>query len=61
MKVVRNEPVLTAAVAFTTAVIAVLVAFGVNLTQTQQAAVVGLVIAGIGLAAVVRSRVKPRR
>lgn len=60
MNVVKSEPVLTAAVAFTTAVIAVLVAFGVDLTQQQTAAVVGLVIAGFGLAAVVRSRVTPQ-
>ena len=58
-----SEPVLTAAsaLAVVSAVIAVLVAFGVHLTDAQVAAILGLVgvVAPIALAFVVRSKVTP--
>lgn len=58
----KREPVLTAAV--TTAVLAVigvLVAFGVNVSDTQTKAIVGLIVAVLPIVAgfVARSKVSP--
>jgi uncharacterized protein (DUF697 family) len=54
-----NEPVLTAVTAFVVATIALLVAFGVDLTEAQTAAIVGWVAAAYGVALLVRSMVTP--
>lgn len=58
---IAREPVISAALAFLTAAIALLVAFGVSLTDEQQAAIIGLVAAGGALAAIVRNRVTPTK
>jgi hypothetical protein len=52
---IRNEPVLVTA--FVTALIALFVAFGLDLSDTQTAAILGVV--GAVLALVARSRVTP--
>lgn len=58
-----KEPVMTAAtiVSVVGAVVALLIAFGVDLSQQQQAAIVGLtnVVAPLVAAAVVRAKVSP--
>jgi uncharacterized membrane protein len=59
MNLVKNEPVVTAALAVIAALIVLLVAFGVHLTQEQQAAIGGLAAAILALAGLVRSAVTP--
>jgi hypothetical protein len=58
-KLVQNEPVLTALTVFVAAVFAVLAAFGVDVTDDQVKALIGLTVAAYVLAAVVRSKVTP--
>lgn len=58
---IRNEPVLGLVTAFVVAAIALLVAFGVDLTDGQKLAVVGFVGAAFSLGTYVRSRVSPVR
>lgn len=54
-----KEPVLTAVTGLVVAAIALLVAFGVHVTQLQTAAIVGFVGAVYVVAALVRSKVRP--
>lgn len=56
---ISREPVVTAALAFVGALMALLVAFDVDLTATQQSAISGFCAAAIALAVVVRSKVTP--
>lgn len=58
---IHREPVMAAFVAFLIAGCAVLVSFGVHLTQTQIDAVRTMVETGFVLALLVRSRVTPQR
>lgn len=56
-----KEPVLYAFGSTITALIAVLVSFGVDLTGEQQAAIAGLIVAVAALSVAVRNKVTPRR
>ncbi len=56
-----DEPVLAAVVALEAAVVALLVAFGVDLTGGQQAALAGVMVAGLAVAVAVRQAVSPIR
>lgn len=58
---IQNNPVVTAFVGFVTAVILLLVAFGVHVTGDQEAAIVGVIVAGFPVAVWVRSKVTPVR
>lgn len=55
----RNEPVLTAATGLVVAGLALLVAFGVDVTEAQIAAITGFVAAVYAVAAIVRQKVTP--
>lgn len=59
MNVVKNEPIVSAVVAVIAASAALLVAFGVPLTETQIGAVSGEAVAVIGLGLLVRAKVTP--
>jgi hypothetical protein len=54
-----KEPVMTLVLSLVAAGVAVLVAFGVDVTQAQAAAVGGFAAAAVGLGLFVRSRVSP--
>lgn len=56
---IAREPVLTAITGLVSAAIALLVAFGVTITATQTAAIVGFVAAAYAVALLVRSAVTP--
>lgn len=56
---ISREPVVTAALAFVGALIALLAAFGVDLTADQQSAIGAFCAAVLALAVVVRSKVTP--
>jgi multisubunit Na+/H+ antiporter MnhB subunit len=58
-KFITDEPVLTAFVAFAGTIVTLLVAFGVDLSAEQQAAIAAAVTAGLVLAVAVRSVVTP--
>lgn len=55
----KNEPVLVAVTALVVATIALLVAFGVDVTDEQRGAIIGFVVALYGVAVLIRSRVSP--
>lgn len=55
----QSQPVLTAAVAEVSALIAILVAFGVHLTEVQIGAISGFVVATLALAGLVYNAVTP--
>lgn len=55
----RGEPVLTAITGLVAAGVALLVAFGVDFTSAQTAAVTGFVAAAYAVAVLVRSKVTP--
>lgn len=57
----RNEPLLTAITALVLATIALLVAFGVHVSEEQRTAIGGFVVALYGVAVYVRSKVTPTR
>jgi uncharacterized membrane protein len=55
----RNEPVLTAVTGLVVAGLVLLVAFGVDVTDAQVAAIVGFVAAVYAVAGIVRQKVTP--
>ncbi len=55
----RNEPVLSAVTGLVVASVALLVAFGVEVTDEQKLAIVGFVAALYAVAVLIRSRVTP--
>lgn len=59
LSLIGREPVRAAILALIGAVIAVLVAFGVDLTSGQIAALTGLAIAALGIGEAVRANVTP--
>jgi hypothetical protein len=59
MNLIKNEPVVIAALAVIGALVTLLVAFGVHLTEAQEAAIGGLCAAILALAGVVRAAVTP--
>lgn len=61
METVKNNPVVTAFIALAAAVIAVLAAFGVDLTDAQTAALLGLIVPAAAVILWVRSLVTPTR
>lgn len=61
LDLIGREPVVTAVLTVVGALVALLVAFGVDLTATQQAAIGGFCAAVVALAGVVRHRVTPTR
>ena len=61
MQTIKNEPVMTAILAFVVATIALLVAFGVQVTAEQREAIEGWAGSALILGLVVRSRVTPTR
>lgn len=61
LEALKNEPLLTAITALVAAAIALLVAFGVDVTDDQKIAIGGFVVALYVLVGVVRSKVTPTR
>ena len=61
MKKVSDEPVVSAFAAVVVALLVLLAAFGVDLTEEQQGAILGFVFAVLGLAILVRNRVTPNK
>lgn len=59
MNVIRREPVLTTILALVSATMALLAAFGVDLTDAQQTAILGFVAALVAAAFLIRSLVTP--
>lgn len=57
----KNEPVRVYLYTVLTAGVALLVAFGVDLTREQVMALLGFIVAVLGLGEAVRSRVTPTR
>ncbi len=57
--IIKNQPVITAALAEISALTGILVAFGVDLTKTQIAAISGLGVATLTLAGLVWKLVTP--
>lgn len=57
--ILKSQPVIAAAVTEITALIAVLVAFGVHLTDVQTGAITAFVVATAGLAGLVWKNVTP--
>jgi len=56
---VAREPVLTAITALVAAAIALLVAFGVDVSTEQTAAIIAFIVAVYGVAVLVRANVTP--
>lgn len=61
MERLQNNPVLVMVTGFVAAAVALLVAFGVDVTAEQSAAISGFVVAVYVVAVYVRSKVTPNR
>lgn len=61
MSKVSNEPVVGLVLGLVAAGVALLVAFGVDITPEQGAAIAGFVAAALGLGLYVRSKVTPTK
>jgi hypothetical protein len=57
----KSEPVVTLVLGLVAAGVALLVAFGVDITQAQGAAIGGFVVAALALGVFVRSKVTPTK
>lgn len=60
-KTPANEPVMTLVISLVGALLALLAAFGVDLSPEQIGAIGGFVVAALGFGLYVRSKVKPTR